>query len=89
MQKSEFNHSFFDLINHMTLTNHASVELIYRVSQKNKTGFLLHILATKYQSFNCFLAAMSSSRSDVVTNCVRVSVPFFLLVSLESVVHSF
>ena len=33
-----------------------------------------------------FLAAMSSSRSDVVTQCVRVSVRvslFFLLVSLE------
>ena len=34
-----------------------------------------------------FFAAMSSSRSDVVTKCVcvfvRVSVPFFLFVSLE------
>ena len=34
-----------------------------------------------------FLAAMSSSRSDVVTkcvrSCVRSSVPFFLLVSLK------
>ena len=37
-----------------------------------------------------FLAVMSSSRSDGVTQfacpCFRVSVPFFLLVSLEAVV---
>ena len=43
--------------------------------------------------FVVFLAAMSSSRSDIVTQSVRVfvfsCVPFFLLASLESVVHSF
>ena len=34
-----------------------------------------------------FLAAMSSSRSDDVTQFVILSVPFFLLVSSKLVVH--
>ena len=38
--------------------------------------------------FSC-LAAMSLSRSDIVTQFVFLSVPFFSLVFLESVVHFF
>ena len=47
-----------------------------------------------FQGILSFLAAMSSSRSDVVTQCVRVSVcmfaaPFFLVVSFSLVLKSF
>ena len=50
-------------------------------------------MSTKVQEGleDVLLAVMSSSRSGVVTKCVhlcvRVSIPFFLLVSFESIVH--
>ena len=52
-------------------------------------GFNVVYSSCKYRNykFQNFLAAMSSSRSDVVTKfvcpCFGVSVPFFLLVSLK------
>ena len=57
----------------------------YIVHQGSLKGFYNHILSIlkhlqpELIFIVTFLAAMSSSRSDDVTKCVRVCVPFFFL----------